>query len=83
MAISSRLASHMNDTSRHCPLCGQPNDCALVDDASGQTRCWCFDTRVDPAALERLPAERRGKVCLCPRCAQGKASTSPDDEQDR
>ncbi|WP_371916464.1 cysteine-rich CWC family protein [Pseudomonas sp. PIC25] len=82
MALSSRLALYMNDSPRHCPLCGQPNDCALANDASGQTRCWCFDIDVDPTALERLPAESRGKACLCPRCAQGKAATSPDDGQD-
>ncbi|AYC33954.1 hypothetical protein D3880_17000 [Pseudomonas cavernae] len=57
------------DPSR-CPLCGQSNTCTLADPASATQPCWCFTAKVDPAALERVPAAQRQRACLCPRCAQ-------------
>lgn len=53
---------------QRCPSCGRANRCTLAagrDDAP----CWCFEARIDPAALERLTPEQRGKACLCPACA--------------
>jgi len=46
-----------------CPLCGQPNQCAL---ASGQPArsCWCMA----PGALAALPEGLRGQVCICAAC---------------
>jgi hypothetical protein len=52
-----------------CPLCGQANQCTPGGPASAAPPCWCFSAPVSRAALERLPAEARGKACLCPRCA--------------
>ncbi|MFT3718572.1 cysteine-rich CWC family protein [Pseudorhodoferax sp.] len=56
-----------------CPLCGALNTCAMAAGAPAARAadCWCMRTPVAPAALARLPAERRGLACLCPRCAQG------------
>ncbi len=53
---------------RTCPLCGGDNHCAM---ASGQVpeRCWCVSLEIDPAVLQRLPAEAVGKVCICRACA--------------
>jgi len=31
--------------------------------------CWCRSAEFD-AAIARLPAEARGKVCICARCAR-------------
>jgi hypothetical protein len=53
------------DPSR-CPLCGTANQCGM---AAGSSECWCFGATVSKDALERLPAEARGKACLCARCA--------------
>ncbi len=53
-----------------CPLCGEPNACARV---AGQARCWCFDVRLRPEVLDRVPASARGVACLCSTCAAGAA----------
>ncbi|WP_075807046.1 cysteine-rich CWC family protein [Melaminivora alkalimesophila] len=52
-----------------CPLCGQPNRCALQAGQPAPT-CWCMQERVSRAALARIPAPQRGRACLCPRCAR-------------
>jgi hypothetical protein len=51
-----------------CPLCAQPNDCALV---AGHTKCWCFETPVPQPVLARVPTEAQGVACVCRRCANG------------
>ena len=56
---------------RHCAICGEPNDCAMAEQRP-LTECWCATATIDPAALARVPEEKRGKVCLCPSCAGGK-----------
>lgn len=56
------------DTSR-CPLCGQPNQCAISAGLPPES-CWCMQTPVSQDALAQLPDEARGKACICPVCAQ-------------
>jgi rubredoxin len=58
------------DPSR-CPLCGQSNRCTQADPALEGQPCWCFSTRIDRNALERIPPELVDRACLCPRCAAG------------
>ena len=58
-----------------CPLCGQPNQCAISAGLPPES-CWCMQTPVSPDALAQLPAEARGKACICPVCAQGPANPS-------
>lgn len=56
-----------------CPLCGQPNRCALEQErANGQTQapCWCTQPRFDAELLARLPAAARGAACICRACAE-------------
>ena len=58
-----------------CPLCGQANRCVLA--TGGELNdCWCLQTEIDPAVLDRLPAEERDQRCICPACAAGGASAS-------
>jgi hypothetical protein len=52
-----------------CPLCGGPNGCAPAASGGFDTPCWCNGVVVDPAALERVPPEQRGRACICARCA--------------
>ncbi|MFN9473599.1 cysteine-rich CWC family protein [Acidovorax sp.] len=52
-----------------CPLCGQANQCAMAAGQAPET-CWCMATPVAPEALAQIPVEARGKVCICPLCAQ-------------
>jgi hypothetical protein len=50
-----------------CPLCGGPNECGL---AAGNNECWCFEVKIAPEVLERVPEEAKGKVCVCQKCVR-------------
>jgi len=55
-----------------CPLCGQPNGCAMeAERASGvaQPPCWCREVRFDAALLARVPAAAQRCACICHACA--------------
>lgn len=55
----------------HCPLCGGDNRCAMeIEQATGQKQppCWCVTQAIPADLLERLPAQARGKACICARC---------------
>ncbi|MBO3277297.1 cysteine-rich CWC family protein [Pseudomonas schmalbachii] len=69
----------MSDTldPTRCPLCGQSNRCTQADPERQGESCWCFEARVDPAALERISPEQRNRTCLCPRCA---ANLPPEND---
>ncbi|PVY57270.1 hypothetical protein C8D04_2548 [Simplicispira sp. 125] len=53
-----------------CPLCGQPNQCAM---AQGQPadECWCMHGVITPMALASLALQERGQRCICPSCGRG------------
>lgn len=53
---------------RRCPLCGRENRCGEAEGGAG--RCWCFDLKVPPALLARVPEALRGKACVCRECVQ-------------
>lgn len=71
----------------HCPLCGSGNQCAVQaarSEGQGEgtdTLCWCMTVQVPPALRERLPAEARGRSCICPNCVtaahRAKAAGAP------
>jgi hypothetical protein len=52
-----------------CPLCGQPNACALAS-ASGAAaaECWCASQRFEANLLARLAPAQIGRACICRRC---------------
>ncbi len=55
-----------------CPLCGQPNLCAMEMARATGTQpgpCWCTDLRFDPTVLDRIPAAARRLACVCQACA--------------
>ena len=56
-----------------CPLCGEPNACALAADGSASA-CWCAAESFDAALLARLPAESAGRACICRRCQRAAAA---------
>lgn len=66
----------------HCPLCGQPNQCAVAAGLPAES-CWCMQTQIAPQALERLPAEQRGQACICPTCGQVTVANGQPDEVHR
>ena len=55
-----------------CPLCGQPNRCAMeVQRETGvvQPPCWCTGVTFDAVLLARVPAEAQQRACICHACA--------------
>jgi len=55
-----------------CPLCGQPNACALAASPGAvPAECWCASRRFASALLARIPPESAGRACICSRCQRG------------
>ncbi|MEN9314500.1 MAG: hypothetical protein RIS35_893 [Pseudomonadota bacterium] len=54
-----------------CPVCGLANRCAPAREGRFDVPCWCTGARIGPEALAKVPADRIGLACLCPRCATG------------
>ena len=52
-----------------CPLCGGANQCAPASAGTFEVPCWCTRAPISREALAKIPPERVGKACLCPRCA--------------
>jgi hypothetical protein len=57
-----------------CPLCGEPNECAVAKFGTFDVECWCAKAKVSEAALARVPEALRGKACLCSSCASREQS---------
>jgi len=55
---------------RKCPLCGEPNECAVAARRDAAS-CWCMTVNMSSAALASIPPEAQGKVCICAKCASG------------
>jgi hypothetical protein len=69
-------------TATYCPLCGQPNQCAMeIERATGveQPPCWCTQQTFDADLMARVPEEMRGKTCICPACSRRTESTESVD----
>jgi len=56
-----------------CPSCGEPNACGL---SQGKSECWCFSTKIEKEALDRIPSEKKNLACICARCAVAQASSA-------
>jgi hypothetical protein len=55
-----------------CPLCGQPNLCAMeTAKQTGQPVgvCWCVNVSFSPDLLARVPEVAQKKACICQACA--------------
>ncbi len=57
----------------HCPLCGQPNQCArerTATDTGGEVSvaCWCVSEQFIPELLKQVPEEALGLACICQSC---------------
>jgi hypothetical protein len=52
-----------------CPLCGEPNKCALAADPNA-TECWCDSVEFPPELLARIPEDAVRKTCVCKRCLE-------------
>ena len=61
----------------HCPLCGQPNQCARerTDTDTGCGRevplaCWCVTEQFTPELLKQVPEESLDRACVCQSCVR-------------
>lgn len=62
-----------------CPLCGQPNACAMeIQKATGKVpdTCWCVNMGFTPELLAQVPTEAQGKACICAACARAAQALS-------
>ena len=62
-----------------CPLCGQPNACAMATPgqaASGP--CWCTLVPFSADLLKQVPEAARNKACICAACVAKSQDTSQD-----
>ena len=63
---------------RYCPLCGQPNQCAMELARSTNlppAPCWCLQQPIAPETLAQIDPATLDRACLCPRCAALPASS--------
>ena len=54
-----------------CPLCGQPNNCAMeLEKSTGkkQEPCWCVSVDFPRELLAQLPKDAAG--CICNECVK-------------
>lgn len=53
-----------------CPLCGKPNRCGEkpVINNEEMKYCWCAYETFPRELLDRVPAENKGKACICINC---------------
>ena len=70
------LDAAMSDEQK-CPLCDQPNRCAMAEDES-ISACWCTSIRLTEDMLGAVLAKDRGVRCVCATCARALATASPN-----
>jgi len=66
MASFTKDAKNNHNTST-CPLCGEPNQCALAADPNA-TECWCETADFREELLVQIPDEVVRKTCVCQTC---------------
>ncbi len=71
------MSAALTPETRLCPLCRRPNHCGALSGAEGAKRCWCHDVKVPAALLARVPAEERGKACVCRECVEAFLRETP------
>lgn len=53
-----------------CPLCGAGNECAVAASGSFDAPCWCRGVTFTAELLESVPADMKGRACICRACAE-------------
>jgi hypothetical protein len=54
------------DTAK-CPLCGEPNQCAMAADPDA-SECWCESVIFPEELLAKIPENAVRKTCVCQNC---------------
>lgn len=69
-------ASTPNPPAHLCPLCGQPNECAMQAQHNGDVAppaCWCTRVKIGADVLKLVPEQARGLACVCAACVRASA----------
>ena len=53
---------------QQCPLCGKANACAPAASGDLKSPCWCTSVVIPAEVLALVPAQVRGKSCVCAAC---------------
>jgi hypothetical protein len=62
-----------------CPLCGEPNDCALAADPDA-AECWCDDLEFPQELLDQVPINAVHQTCICRTCLERYNESRVNDE---
>ena len=84
MSSSANPAKKPHLNTAICPLCGNPNKCAVAADPNA-TECWCESVIFPRELLAQIPEEAVRKTCVCQKCLdvyQASANVSDDTSQD-
>jgi len=65
-----------------CPICGEPNACALVACGTMDAPCWCRSVVFPAELLAQVPEDLRGRRCICARCAAAAAADAVERSGD-
>ncbi|MFD2755012.1 cysteine-rich CWC family protein [Comamonas terrae] len=74
--VQNRYTVSTTASSLNCPLCGQPNRCAIAAGLPAES-CWCMRAEIPRQALARIPEPQRGKACICPACGRRQPGDEP------
>ena len=75
MSLSNSAANPTPTDASLCPLCGQPNQCAMeAQRVTGQEQalCWCTQVTFSQGLLDSIPATGQHLACVCATCAAKK-----------
>ena len=67
-----------------CPLCGQPNACAMATPkvgAEATAPCWCTLVPFSADLLKQVPEAARNKACICAACVAASEQPSQGTSQ--
>ena len=54
----------MKTTETICPLCKENNACGIEE----ARECWCMQTSIPIALLNKVPDTQVNQVCICANC---------------
>ncbi|MFC1996399.1 cysteine-rich CWC family protein [Chloroflexota bacterium] len=67
MTSSTKISKRKALDTAICPLCGEPNHCAMAADAN-TSGCWCESIIFPEELLEKIPENAVRKTCVCQKC---------------
>jgi hypothetical protein len=67
MISSNQFSDRKETNTAKCPLCGEPNQCALAADHNA-TECWCESADFQEELVAQIPDEAVRKTCVCQKC---------------